>query len=93
MDASLVKYFNQKMKTASFGIVPGHHPDFKTKEEIDTWVEKMEKMMEMTRQILAEEDKTICPRCKNEEIKETDNYCIICGMKIIKEKENENGKQ
>lgn len=38
-------------------------------------------------------DKIICPRCENEEIKETDTFCIICGMKIIKEKENENGEQ
>ena len=28
-----------------------------------------------------------CPICENEEIKETDNYCKICGYKL---KNNEN---
>lgn len=39
-----------------------------------------------------EENKTICPRCENEEIGKADTYCIICGMKIIREKENEDVK-
>lgn len=38
------------------------------------------------------EIKTTCPRCENEEIGETDTYCIICGMKIIREKENDDVK-
>lgn len=28
--------------------------------------------------------KIVCPVCKNEEIKSTDNYCMICGRKIVK---------
>ncbi|GEM_PF-2431972 len=32
----------------------------------------------------------VCPRCKNNRIEETDNFCIICGMKIIKREGNKN---
>lgn len=26
-----------------------------------------------------------CPRCKNSEVQSGDNYCGICGLKLIKE--------
>lgn len=32
----------------------------------------------------------ICPRCENEEIKPTDNYCKICGLKLKEEEKNGN---
>lgn len=39
MDKSLEKYFFSKYKKANFRVVPGHWPDFKSKEEIDRWFE------------------------------------------------------
>lgn len=36
----------------------------------------------------AKKEKTQCPRCENEEIENTDNFCKICGLPITRE-ENE----
>lgn len=30
-----------------------------------------------------------CPRCKNSDIKKTDKYCKICGLKIEREEKND----
>jgi L-arabinose isomerase len=44
MEKEIEQYFMEKYKKASFRMVPGHWPDFKTKEEVDKWIDFMESM-------------------------------------------------
>lgn len=43
---------------------------------------------EVDKYCAAKKEKTQCPRCENEEIEDTDNFCKICGLPINRE-ENE----
>lgn len=36
------EYFWERYKKASFRVVPGHWPDFQSKEEVDTWIDENE---------------------------------------------------
>ena len=45
MTDEIRKYFMEKYAECSFRIVPGHWPDFKSKEEVDEWVDTWEKIM------------------------------------------------
>lgn len=38
MKKEIEEYFVLKYKDANFRVVPGHWPDFKTKEEVDEWI-------------------------------------------------------
>jgi len=38
------KYFFKKYQQANIRVVPGHWPDFKSKEEVDSWFESMENL-------------------------------------------------
>ena len=38
------KYFLKKYEKAGFRVVPGHWPDFKSKEDVDRWIHLMEEM-------------------------------------------------
>ena len=42
-------YFFERYEKASFTVVPGHWPDFKTKEEVDEYIDAIEKIMEAFR--------------------------------------------
>lgn len=46
MTKEVSEYFRDKYSKASFRVVPGHWPDFKSKEEVDKWVEMTQKMVE-----------------------------------------------
>lgn len=39
------KYFFEQYQKASFRVVPGHWPNFKTKEDVDKWIKQMEKLI------------------------------------------------
>lgn len=41
------QYFLERYKNASFRVVPGHWPDFKSKDDVDTWINLMEKMFDV----------------------------------------------
>ncbi len=45
-------------------------------------------MEEVDKYWAARKEKMQCPRCENEEIEDTDNFCKICGLPINRE-ENE----
>lgn len=45
MTDEVKEYFEKKYNEASFMIVPGHNPNFKTKDEVDKWFELMESMV------------------------------------------------
>ncbi len=38
-------YFKEKYSNAGFRVVPGHHPNFQTKDEVDKWFKVMEGLM------------------------------------------------
>lgn len=42
----IYSYFLEQCKIAGVGVVPGHHPDFKSKEHVDTWIKLMLKAFE-----------------------------------------------
>lgn len=42
--SEIEEYFWQKYENASFRVVPGHWPDFQSKEEVDKWIEDNDKM-------------------------------------------------
>lgn len=41
----VMAYFFERYKGASFTVVPGHWPDFQTKEEVDEYIDATEKIM------------------------------------------------
>lgn len=45
----IMAYFFEKYEKASFRVVPGHWPDFQTKEEVDEYIDATEKIMEAFR--------------------------------------------
>lgn len=44
MTKEVSEYFREQYGRASFRVVPGHWPDFKSKEEVDKWMVMMQKM-------------------------------------------------
>lgn len=42
MTSDVWDYFKNRYEKANFTVVPGHWPDFKSKEAVDTWIELME---------------------------------------------------
>ena len=38
------KYFLERYRKCDFRVVPGHCPDFKSKEDVDKWIQFMEKL-------------------------------------------------
>jgi hypothetical protein len=41
----VMTYFFERYERASFRVVPGHWPNFKTKEEVDEYIDTTEKIM------------------------------------------------
>lgn len=41
MNGDLKKYFFTRYQAANFRVIPGQWPDFKSKEEIDEWLERV----------------------------------------------------
>ena len=39
------KYFLGKYRKCDFRVVPGHWPDFKSKEDVDKWIQSNEKLL------------------------------------------------
>lgn len=37
MSDEVFEYFMERYKTAKFRVVPGHWPNFKSKEQVDKW--------------------------------------------------------
>ncbi|MFX0547938.1 hypothetical protein ACOAKC_01255 [Hathewaya histolytica] len=44
MKPEIESYFKEKYEKASFRVVPGHCPNFKSKDEVDKWFKIMESM-------------------------------------------------
>lgn len=44
MKPEIKQYFQEKYSKAAFSVVPGHWPDFKSREEVDEWIIVMEKI-------------------------------------------------
>lgn len=40
------KYFHEEYAKINIQVVPGHWPNFKTKEEVDKWIKCMKKLEE-----------------------------------------------
>lgn len=47
----VMAYFFEKYEKANFSVVPGHWPDFKTKEEVDEYMDANEKIIEVFRKL------------------------------------------
>lgn len=45
MKKDVYDYFIQQYEKASFRVVPGHWPDFATKEEVDRWIKMTQDML------------------------------------------------
>lgn len=45
MTKEVEEYFLEKYEKSKFTIIPGHHPDFKTKEEVDKWIKRMDSIL------------------------------------------------
>ena len=45
----VMAYFLERYEKSIFRVVPGHWPDFKTKEEVDEYIDTTEKIMEAFR--------------------------------------------
>lgn len=45
MTDDVKEYFLEKYKKANFRVVPGHWPEFETKEQVDKWINRMEKLL------------------------------------------------
>jgi len=41
----VMAYFFKRYENASFRVVPGHWPDFQTKEEVDEYIDATDKIM------------------------------------------------
>jgi hypothetical protein len=44
MTKEVSEYFREQDGKASFPVVPRHWPDFKSKEEVDKWLEMVQRM-------------------------------------------------
>lgn len=44
MSNEIYQYFMEKYKKSDFTVLPGHWPDFKSKEEVDKWFEIINSM-------------------------------------------------
>lgn len=44
MTKEIYDYFSEQYGKASFRVVPGHWPDFKSKEEVDKWLKMVQAM-------------------------------------------------
>ena len=44
MTDEVQEYFFKKYEKAGFRVVPGHWPDFNSKEDVDKWIHGMEEM-------------------------------------------------
>lgn len=81
VNEEVMEYFKAKYQQASFRVVPGHWPNFQTKEEVDEWINSMNELSELA---ISMKGKRSCPRCKNSEIEPNHNFCKICGLPIKK---------
>ena len=58
------KYFWEKYRKCDFRVVPGHWPDFKSKEDVDKWIQSNEKLSDAIFEDESEE--------------ETQDECHVC---------------
>ena len=47
MTKEVWEYFLEKYEKSNIRVVPGHWPDFKSKEAVDKWLEILNKMFEV----------------------------------------------
>ena len=58
------KYFWEKYRKCDFRVVPGHWPNFKSKEDVDKWIQSNEKLSDAIFEDESEE--------------ETQDECYVC---------------
>jgi hypothetical protein len=51
-DAEIRTYFHEKYKELNIRVTPGHYPNFKTKEEVDKWIEHHRLMEENIKRLI-----------------------------------------
>jgi len=86
MTDEVSEYFHRQYEKSKVRVVPGHWPKFKSKKQVDLWIKLINSMVDDCFTQYLE-----CPRCKNEDIREEQNYCQICGFNL-KERNKERGK-
>lgn len=52
MDSDVEQYFLEQYTALGLKVVPGHWPDFKTREEVDLFIEDMNAMAEFSEYLL-----------------------------------------
>lgn len=45
VNSEIQNYFEEKYSQASFKVVPGHWPSMESKEDVDNWINVMEKLI------------------------------------------------
>jgi len=55
MNEEIRKYFLEKYFAQDMRVVPGHNPDFKSKEEVDEWIKTLETIKDFSIKIFEEE--------------------------------------
>lgn len=64
MTDAVWKYFLERYRKCDFRVVPGHWPDFKSKEDVDQWIQSNEKLSDAIFEDESEE--------------ETQDECHVC---------------
>ena len=64
MQKEIEEYFFEKYKNSSVKVVPGHWPDFESKEHVDEWMDTMERIKKVFAKDSEDEPRLIaCPVC------------------------------
>ena len=63
MTDEIKRYFLERYEKASFRVVPGHWPDFESREAVDRWIEAMEATLKVAQEEIRQEPKSTPDRC------------------------------
>lgn len=63
MTDEIKQYFLERYEQADFRVVPGHWPDFESRESVDRWMEAMSATWKVAREEIRQETKLTPDRC------------------------------
>ena len=63
MTDEISKYFEKVYAKATFGVVAGQHPDFKTRNEVDRWLFDTEEQLARMEKYIRENKQVYCTNC------------------------------
>lgn len=100
MTPEVKEYARKRIEETGIIMVPGHYPVFKSKEDVDSWIEDCEKLIEYARTHEKEPCLRNCPFCGSYnvgftdlgqpgEFEDWDVECRNCGAVVIAPGEEE----